>query len=438
VPELIAVARQGLAVGGPAEVGFDKGTLPYVPGSTVRGALATAWIRQNGIPDPVNPLRDEFISLFEGAIRYGPLFQEGTAITPLSAAWCKYPATPGCGAWSADVAVDGDAAMCPHCGKGTETGKGEVTGVRVRQILRTRLDEAGRAEDGNLYARHELESRLTYRGWLAGQHPWLAEPREVWLGGRTSTCGLADIRVAGDPDAASHTVAASPRADGALVIKLASPAVIVDEAGRPTLDPAAEILRGLDLAGLRGSRCWGRPARVGGWHAASGLPKPVELALAMGSVAVLHRGEEPGQEQLRRLAAEGIGLRRAEGFGSVEVNPVPWRRSLPPPAGEADEGAAAPSVLAPLRELGLLADETVVRWLVDRCRVVLVERERDPRFTPGPLLTERVAVYFDDAQADAVSELFTAPRLAAAIPVLEQVLDQLVADDRSDDPGGQP
>ena len=150
MPEVVAEARQGLAIGGPAEVGFDKGTLPYVPGSTVRGALATAWIKQNGMPDSSNPLREEFVGLFERDICYGPLFQEGTAVTPLSAVWCKYPTTPDCRIWGIDAAADGDVTECPHCGRGIDTGKGEVTGVRVRRIMRTRLDAQGRAVDANL------------------------------------------------------------------------------------------------------------------------------------------------------------------------------------------------------------------------------------------------------------------------------------------------
>ncbi len=148
VPEVIAAARQGLAVGGPGEVGFDKVTLPYVPGSTLRGALATAWILEHGIPDAANPRREEFIALFERDIRYGPLLQDGTAVVPLSAVWCKYPATPACEQWSADAAVDGEATTCPHCGQGTDAGKGEVTGVRVRRVLRTPQDAEGRAKDG--------------------------------------------------------------------------------------------------------------------------------------------------------------------------------------------------------------------------------------------------------------------------------------------------
>jgi CRISPR-associated protein Csx10 len=435
---MTVTARQGLAVGGPAEVGYDKGTLPYVPGGTVRGALATAWIQQNGIPDTGNRLREQFIGLFERDIRYGPLLQEGTSVTPLTATWCKYPGTPACATWSADAAVDGDITLCPHCRKGTETGKGEVTGVRIRRIMRTRLDPDGRAVEGNLFARHELVSGLTYRGHLAGRHPWLAEPREIWLGGRTSTSGLADIRVADEPATSPvPAVRASPRPDGALVIMLTSPAVIVDDAGRPALDPAREILRvlGIDAAALHASQCWTRPVRVGGWHAASGLPKPVELAMSMGSAVVLHFRQQPSQNQLTHLADQGIGLRRIEGFGTVDINPQPWQRpAAPPPVHPAEAGPAVPSVLA---ALALLQDETVVRWLLDRCRLVLIERERDPSFKTGPLMTERVAVYFDDAQTDAVGALFASGQLPAAIPILEQTLDQLTASSTGTAPGGQ-
>lgn len=428
MPEVIVFAKQGLAIGGPAEVGFDKGTLHYVPGSTLRGALAAAWIQRYGIPDTSNQRRDEFIGLFERDIRYGPLFQDGTSITPLSARWCKYPATPACEVWSADAATDPDADACPHCERPADSGKGEVAGVRVRRVVRTKLDKQGRAEDANLFARHELEPRLTYRGQLAGDHPWLTEPREIWLGGRTTTSGLATFEVAPTaepPD--GQVIPASPRSDGALVVKLTSPALVVDDAGRPIFDPAQEILRvlGLPAAMPRQSMCWTRPVRVGGWHAASGTPKPIEHAMAMGSVVVLHLDPQPAPGRLAKLASDGIGLRRIEGFGAVDINPAAWRRALAQSPRAADAEAPESSVLTRLRDEALLDDETLLRWLVDRCRMVLVERLRDPGFTHGSLLTERVAVYFSDAQADAVGELFSSPRLAAAIPILEQILDQV-------------
>ena len=438
MPEVTAIARQGLAIGGPAEVGFDKTTLPYVPGSTLRGALASAWISEYGIPEAGNPRREEFIGLFERDIRYGPLFQDGAAVVPLSAIWCKYPSTAACEQWSADAAVDGDVSVCPHCGQGVDTGKGEVTGVRVRRILRTELDDDGRPIEGRLYARHELDSGVAYRGYLTGTHPWLRQTREVWLGGRTSTRGLATLEVV--PDAGGSRVPvipASGRADGALVIRLASPAIIVDDASRPALDPLREILRVLDVprSAVEQTRCWTRPVRAGGWHAASGLPKPVELAMELGSVLVVRFRDQPGVDSLQRLARDGIGLRRIEGFGSVQVNPVPWRRAGP--AGAAVP-AEQPSALAALRDRDLLSDEETVRWLVSRSRLVLVERERDPGYSVAPLLEERVAVFFDDAQADAVAGLFTSPRLATVIPLLEQVLERLTAGNPGTADGGEP
>ncbi len=428
--DVTVLARQGLALGGPPEVGFDKATLPYVPGSTLRGALATAWIQEHGFPTAANPRRPEFIGLFERDVRYGPLFQDGTTVVPLSAIWCKYPATPACEEWSADAAIDGDTATCPHCGKGTDSGKGEVTGVQTRRVLRTELDHDGRALDEHLYARHELQAALTYRGQLAGSHPWLEQTREIWLGGRTSTRGLATFQVSPEPgEPAAATIGEPVRADGALVIRLASPAIIVDDAGRPTLDPVPEIVRvlGLPESAVLGKSSWTRPVRVGGWHAASGLPKPAELATGLGSVIVVHFSGQPSTERLRHLATEGIGLRRIEGFGSVQVNPSPWRLTQVPPAPAAAAAAEGPSALAGLRDHGLLHDQTVVRWLLDRSRLVLVERERDRSFSFEPLFQERVPVFFGDDQADAVRALFASPRLPAAIPLLEQAMDRITA-----------
>jgi CRISPR-associated protein Csx10 len=344
----------------------------------------------------------------------------------LSAIWCKYPSTTACEAWSADAAVDGDARTCPHCDNGTDTGKGEVTGVRVRRILRTELGDDGRPLDEHLYARHELESGLVYRGHLTGTNPWLQETREVWLGGRASTQGMATVQVSPEPDEpAAPAIPASARADAALVVRLTTPAIMVDDAGRPALDPIPEILRmlGMPTSSLEARRCWTRPVRVGGWHAASGLPKPVDLALQMGSVAVLHFREQPDPAGLQHMAQDGLGLRRIEGFGAVQVNPPPWRRIQVPPTTVTEE----PSVLAGLRDHGLLHDEAVVRWLIDRARLVLVERERDQRFSFTPLFEERVAVFFDDAQTDAVSGLFASPRLPAAIPLLEQELERITS-----------
>jgi CRISPR-associated protein Csx10 len=415
--EVTVQPHQGLVIGGIAEVGVNKTSLPYVPGSTLRGALAAAWIREHGEPQ-AHPRRSEFIDLFEGEIRYGLLLQDGTGVVPLTVRRCKYPTEAECSTWCEDAAYAPEAIACPHCGGGVESGKGEVSGVLSRRVLRAALGDDGRAKDGYLYARYELARERAYQGTISGTHPWLEEKRTIWIGGRTTTSGRAAFHAV----SAGHLpVPASRHPDGALVIRLTAPAILVDDAGRPTLDPVPELLRLLELPreALKKAQRWTRPQRVGGWHAASGLPKPTEIAVAMGSTVVLHLAETGNLARLRR---EGIGLRRTEGHGSLELNPAPWRpgtRETVPP--QAVDGGP----LADVRRLGLLDREREVRWLLGRGRQALVERERGRSHAVNDFFDERVAIHFSDEQADAVRRLFTAPDLPGALVLLQRRLEEV-------------
>lgn len=418
--EVVVDAAQGLALGGPAEIGFYKTTLPYVPGSVVRGALAAAWIREYGVPKPSSPHRDDFIALFEGNVLYRPLFQAGTFVVPMSAVQCKYPSTDGCRTWSVDAAFDGDAWLCPACERGVDTGKGQVSGLNHRRMLRTELDPSGRALAGHLFARQELSRGLRYSGSVIGAHPWLYQARDVWLGGKTSTSGLSRIAVS----EVDHEPAPRPFRDGdrALVVRCTSPAIVVDDAGRPTMDLFGAVLHRLnrDESSLTGTpKLWVRPVRVGGWHAASGLPKPMEVAIAMGSVLRLPLNELPDRSDIARLLTDGIGLRRNEGFGAVEVNPQPWRRThIAEEQGVAPEGA-----LAEIGTERLLESETTVRWLLEWTRAVAVAQA-----TPAEALNDRPARYFTPSQFAAVSRLLASRRVVAAVPLLEVELERLASE----------
>ena len=101
--------------------------------------------------------------------------------------------------------------------------------------------------------------------------------------------------------------------------------------GRPPLgfdlpvEEVAELLGGP----VRIERRWVRTEVVGGWHAASGLPKPADAALVAGSVFVLRPSGAVDAATLAGLVSNGLGLRRVEGFGVVDVNPAPWRFPAP-------------------------------------------------------------------------------------------------------------
>jgi CRISPR-associated protein Csx10 len=90
-------------------------TRRYIPGGVVRGALAAAWIAAYGEPGPGSPKRPEFLALFEGRVRYGPLFA-GSAFACLSVLSHKYPATSGCAFDDLDEVDHPDAGtVCPDC-----------------------------------------------------------------------------------------------------------------------------------------------------------------------------------------------------------------------------------------------------------------------------------------------------------------------------------
>ena len=99
-------------------------------------------------------------------------------------------------------------------------------------------------------------------------------------------------------------------------VDLLSPGVFVNH-GLPELVPELRI----NGRALRPIWWATRPEMASGWSTAWGLPKPTNLAARMGSVYV-YRWEGSLDEllpALQILEAEGLGLRRDEGFGEILV-----------------------------------------------------------------------------------------------------------------------
>jgi len=194
------LARQRLALGVGSEVSYFTGTHLYAPGSVVRGALAAAWIAENGPPDRADPAkRREFGDLFDGAIRFGPLHVQGSDRVPVSAYLCKYPRTDDCRLVAVDRAFE-SGSDCPACRGPLEQGKGEVQlpdGVSAARVMRTSIDrQTGRAKVDELYAHGALPAGSRLEGTIFGRHPWLEAARRLRLGGRRTVGGAADYHAA--------------------------------------------------------------------------------------------------------------------------------------------------------------------------------------------------------------------------------------------------
>jgi len=420
-------AQQRVALGVGSEVSYFTGTHSYVPGSVLRGALAAAWIVENGPPPAGAARAARFRDLFDGRNRYGPLHVTGSSIVPVSAWLCKYPKSDACSAQAVDVAFE-TATACVSCGGPLVQGKGQVVlpdGVRLDRITRTSIDPGtAKAADGELYAHAALPEGITLSGVIYGRDPWLEQPRTLRLGGRRTVGGAVDYSVI---PAKANAPNQPLSADGHLIIRLTGPAVFVDAAARPSLGPDPS----LDLNGATVARSWVRPATWAGWHAASRLPKPEELCAAVGSTYKLSGPPEILHDLAERLPRDGAGLRRAEGFGEIEVVTSPWRPSPPAVSTQPQHDADVASRDWHRRIQAIELDSGLQRWVVGALRALQLDleggrlgEETAGRSLADELLARPGAGEFSGRQRDLVIDLFTEPDPQ----VLRDVTTLLLAD----------
>ena len=324
--ELTLTLRQPAQIGDRAREDFVLSTMEYVPGTVVRGAFAGAWLARNGVSAPGTPGRAEFLRLFEGGVRFGPLLRPGTEFLPLSVVTHKYPELDGCAEVEYDRALTGDAPLrCPDCDSPFEQVKG-LRGTRplVRRRTSVGVGEAGVARRGVLFTRETLEAGQEFRGSLVAGDPALlgvlAGLGPVRIGGRRTTHGLAAVGIR-DADG-SLLPTAQRREDGKLVIRLRSLGIFTDPCGRPRSAPDPAELAEVLGTPARVEHGWARWQQAGGWHVASGLPKPAELAVAAGSTYVISTERTVSDAVLNDLGRRGLGLRRHEGFGDLAPPPV--------------------------------------------------------------------------------------------------------------------
>lgn len=340
---------QPTLVGDRARSDFVRTTNRHLPGAVVRGAFAAAWIARHGDVPADGPRREEFLHLFEGGIRFGPLFRTG-AFVPLSVRRHKYGAGPDCPIEEIDLASAPETAAppCAVCGNhfGLEAGlPPPIRAGEEPQVYRrtgVTITASGAAERGALHSRDVLTPGQPFTGHVVptdldiggGMLDRLLELAPVRLGGRVTTHGRAHASIRTD-------LAPEPierRSDGRLVIRLRGPAVFVDRQGRPIDRPRSDELRTVLGTPAHIEQAWVRWESIGGWHAASGLPKPPELAVAPGSTYVLRTEADVTDEVLASAAARGLGLRRHEGFGDLGG---PYRVRLSPIAQRQADMAAA-------------------------------------------------------------------------------------------------
>lgn len=373
--EVTITAQQPVSLGRTGPRGFLTRSHPYLPGSVVRGALARAWITRHGSPD------HRFVEVFERQVRYGPALPPQIKQVAQTVVTCKYHREDANHLPRYDLA--NPPSPLPSPCTSWEPGHGNLTWNGAHEVTSTALDRGTiTAAERQLFSRETLPAKTRFTGHLVAQAPVaeLTEIDRILVGGRGSVMGESTVtirEISAPTEELTQTLT---------FLVTQTPTILVDEAGRPSLDPSFALsLAGVDPEQAQWSG-WipngepfcdlGRQVRaqvegMGGWHIASGLPKPGEVAVAPGLVIRL---EDPADA--RRLLEHGLGLRRPEGFGWL----APYQPQDPKQQTQDSEPApqSQPRPFSPARQwleklygLQLTPQQTQqTAWLADQLRTV--------------------------------------------------------------------
>lgn len=350
--------------------------LDFIPGPAIRGALAANYLLRG------HPKEASFRELFldEERTRFSPLYP-GERVFPLTAVSCKresgFRAEDRHGVrdllllrlarfLQPRLSVNG-AYQCPGCGQEVRPLEGFYTATQTAKLRRSVVTHVGidratsTAAPGVLYTQEEIDSGQHVYGSVVTTTDLVGRLQEICAmpvrvgAARTRGKGRLMVDLVPEPPAESAGLIDSWRQwnqavhrqlaamggvalhPGAVVFALTlhSETICVDRFLRPTAD-LSFMLDWLPPALPGAARSWGsgqlqfvagvlKVSTVRGWHAAHGLPRGDDQALARGSVFAYRL--EPGSaadvtalyDRLVEVQRQGVGLRRNEGFGMVEI-----------------------------------------------------------------------------------------------------------------------
>jgi CRISPR-associated protein Csx10 len=339
---------------GPAQ--FAR-TLLYIPGSSLRGALADVYLK-TGTQDT------DFQRLFLADVCLFPDLYPSDGIgesapLPATARACKrfklkHPESLSDALLPLRFLSD-DARKswesCPNAACKSKNVRDRIEGFRVendtqrvikphtRTVAGTSILRATQtAASGQLFSHTVVEEGARFSGRIRMADETLANklrdllrkaPLRVGYG-RTRGMGLLEIedldesppaRLPDLPERLDKFNAVIGQIESATgryaALTLESDVLLRDELLRPVT--TIEDGSALGLKGAALERAFVVPALAHGWNAALGLPKPDTPGLGRGSVFLFKLNDVTAEAQLAAMETDGIGERRAEGFGRVRV-----------------------------------------------------------------------------------------------------------------------
>ena len=286
-------------------------SLFYIPGGLLRGALINAYA---GTKEAAN---DDFARLFlNGETRYlnaYPLYEKKRAL-PIPVRYKKPKALE-----SSNFGFIKDQ----------ENPKIESIEENWQVNLHTQRDaEKGRAteDSGAVFRYIALPAGLILEGAIltenetdAGKLKTLLENKSIQLG-KARSAGYGRVSIETRPIKENWREAEAPplQASKTFTLTLLSPALLRDKNGQFGADVKNALTA--HFGEISTIEIEQKTELVGGFNRKWGLPLPQQVAISAGSIFSITTESEISAKTLSDLEANGIGERRAEGFGRVAVN----------------------------------------------------------------------------------------------------------------------
>lgn len=368
---------------------------PYVPGSTVRGAVVAAYMKNKGVAALDLEMEEVQRLFFDARTRYLNAYpvdagNRRTLPVPRSLFAVKGDETRLYDfAHKVIYEVNGEKAQFVAAARDFQSfcwidgDEMYFVAPRRRINVHTSRDRVmGRAteESGAVFQYDALEEGQTFAGWVLTDDDSDVEVlmsllQNVQRLGGSSNSGYGRVSV--EVDAAQRPwreVSGSVEtidAGQTFVVTLLSDALIRDPAtGQHTWDvrPALQELLGVAVedaqpGGDEERRSVWRMEEVGGFNRTWGLPLPQAYAIAAGSVFVLRATSSISADAIAAVEWRGIGERRAEGFGRLVFD---WQRETELKVVKAPEktgqAVSLPDLEGPAQEVA----EQMVRRMIRR------------------------------------------------------------------------
>lgn len=355
---LIVRLDEPLIIAERAPAGNQYDSRPYVPGGAVLGTLAGLAAERCDLSAPDEYHR--FVALFlRGGVTFAMLYPANeyrdnlypTIPVPLGLMTCSVVPFEGKSEGHSAYPA-GKHKECPQCGSRLEPVSGFAVLKRDGPYTRSpgrsselhiQLNEkTQRVEKGQLYGYSVLNAGQYFVGELfcADEATWMrlqemtgiAEKTPLtWRIGKARRRGYGQVsawleRYDGLPQTCVQLPLAERVKDDPMQLvslTLLSDTIIADPWGRQAAGFAPEWLEAaLDLGLLKIEDAYARTRVVDSFNAHLGLSRWRDTALTAGAVVWIRLLAPPDDwtARIQRLEAEGIGLRRNEGFGRIAFN----------------------------------------------------------------------------------------------------------------------